>query len=156
MGFLRLPAIVPYRTDTTLRAILPAIFLKEIPVSSPYAPPSPAGQLAVPHHMVTTAFTLDGYNIVRNLGLVRGIIVRSRSIVGTLGATLQTIVGGNITLLTNLCEQTREHAFDLMLQHAAEVGANAVIGMRYDATEVMQGVTEVLAYGTAVYVEKKS
>jgi uncharacterized protein YbjQ (UPF0145 family) len=106
--------------------------------------------------MVTTAFTLDGYSIVRNLGLVRGIIVRSRSIVGTLGATLQTIVGGNITLLTNLCEETREHAFDLMLQHAAKLGANAVVGMRYDATEVMQGVTEVLAYGTAVYVEKKS
>jgi uncharacterized protein YbjQ (UPF0145 family) len=111
---------------------------------------------AIPHHMVTTAFTLDGYAIVRNLGLVRGIIVRSRSIVGTIGATLQTIVGGNITLLTNLCEQTREHAFDLMLQHAADLGANAVIGMRYDATEVMQGVTEVLAYGTAVLVEKKS
>ena len=106
--------------------------------------------------MVTTAFTLDGYTIVRNLGLVRGIIVRSRSIVGTIGATLQTIVGGNITLLTNLCEQTREHAFDLMLQHAAELGANAVVGMRYDATEVMQGVTEVLAYGTAVYVEKRA
>jgi uncharacterized protein YbjQ (UPF0145 family) len=110
--------------------------------------------MSVPHDRVTTAFTLDGYTIVRNLGLVRGIIVRSRSIVGTLGATLQTIVGGNITLLTNLCEQTREHAFDLMLQHAAELGANAVIGVRYDATEVMQGVTEVLAYGTAVYVEK--
>ena len=109
----------------------------------------------VPHHMVTTAFTLDGYRIVRNLGLVRGIIVRSRSILGTMGAGLQTLVGGNITLLTNLCEQTREHAFDLMLQHAAELGANAVIGMRYDATEVMQGVTEVLAYGTAVYVEKE-
>jgi uncharacterized protein YbjQ (UPF0145 family) len=93
---------------------------------------------------------------VRNLGLVRGIIVRSRSIVGTIGATLQTIVGGNITLLTNLCEQTREHAFDLMLEHAAALGANAVVGMRYDATEIMQGVTEVLAYGTAVYVEKKS
>ncbi len=92
----------------------------------------------------------------RNLGLVRGIIVRSRSIVGTIGASLQTLIGGNITLLTNLCEQTREHAFDLMLQHAAELGANAVIGMRYDATEVMQGVTEVLAYGTAVYVEKSS
>jgi uncharacterized protein YbjQ (UPF0145 family) len=106
--------------------------------------------------MVTTAFTLDGYTIVKNLGLVRGIIVRSRSIVGTIGATLQTIVGGNITLLTNLCEQTREHAFDLMLQHASELGANAVIGMRYDATEIMQGVTEVLAYGTAVSVEKKS
>lgn len=108
----------------------------------------------IPHNMVTTAFALDGYTIKRNLGLVRGIIVRSRSIVGTIGASLQTLVGGNITLLTNLCEQTREHAFDLMLQHAAELGANAVIGMRYDATEVMQGVTEVLAYGTAVYVEK--
>ena len=113
---------------------------------------TPAG--AVPHNMVTTAFTLDGYRTVRNLGLVRGIIVRSRSIVGTIGASLQTLVGGNITLLTNLCEQTREHAFDLMLQHAGELGANAVIGMRYDATEVMQGVTEVLAYGTAVYVQK--
>src|SRR6201997_4383915 len=107
-----------------------------------------ATQFAVPHNMVTTAFTLDGYKIVRNHGLVRGIIVRSRSIVGTIGAGLQTLVGGNITLLTGLCEKTREHAFDLMLQHAAELGANAVIGMRYDATEVMQGVTEVLAYGT--------
>jgi uncharacterized protein YbjQ (UPF0145 family) len=125
-------------------------------MSSNYSQPQAAGQPGVSHQMVTTAFTLDGYNIVRNLGLVRGIIVRSRSIVGTLGATLQTIVGGNITLLTNLCEETREHAFDLMLQHAAELGANAVIGMRYDATEVMQGVTEVLAYGTAVCVEKKT
>ena len=111
---------------------------------------------SVAHNMVTTAFTLDGYRIARNLGLVRGIIVRSRSIVGTIGAGLQTLIGGNITLLTNLCEQTREHAFDLMLQHAAQLGANAVIGMRYDATEVMQGVTEVLAYGTAVYVEKQT
>ena len=112
-------------------------------------------EFGVSHNMVTTAFVLDGYKIVRSLGLVRGIIVRSRSIVGTIGASLQTLVGGNITLLTNLCEQTREHAFDLMLQHAAELGANAVIGMRYDATEVMQGVTEVLAYGTAVVVEKE-
>ena len=111
---------------------------------------------SIPHSMVTTAFVLDGYTIKRNLGLVRGIIVRSRSIVGTIGASLQTLVGGNITLLTNLCEQTREHAFDLMLQHADELGANAVIGMRYDATEVMQGVTEVLAYGTAVYVDKSA
>ena len=110
----------------------------------------------VPHNMVTTAFTLDGYRIVRNLGLVRGIIVRSRSILGTIGAGLQTLVGGNITLLTNLCEETREHAFDLMLQHAAELGANAVVGMRYDATEVMQGVTEVLAYGTAVCVWREA
>ncbi len=118
--------------------------------------PHSAAPGMVPHDMVTTAFVLDGFRIVRNLGLVRGIIVRSRSIVGTIGASLQTLVGGNITLLTNLCEETREHAFDLMLQHAGELGANAVIGMRYDATEVMQGVTEVLAYGTAVYVEKAS
>ena len=105
------------------------------------------------HDFVTTAFTLDGYRITRNLGLVRGIVVRSRSIFGTIGAGLQTLVGGNITLLTNLCEKTRQEAFDLMLQHAAEIGANAVVGARYDATEVMQGVTEVLAYGTAVFVE---
>jgi uncharacterized protein YbjQ (UPF0145 family) len=106
------------------------------------------------HNMVTTAFTLDGYRITHNLGLVRGIVVRSRSIFGTIGAALQTLVGGNITLLTNLCEQTREHAFELMIEHAAGIGANAIIGMRYDATEVMQGVTEVLCYGTAVVVEK--
>jgi uncharacterized protein YbjQ (UPF0145 family) len=104
--------------------------------------------------MVTTALELPGYRIVRNLGIVRGIIVRSRSLIGNLGAALQTIVGGNITLLTNLCERTREDAFELMLQHAGEHGANAVVSMRYDATEVMQGVTEVLAYGTAVQVEK--
>jgi len=125
-------------------------------MSSGSAPAGTSYSPTVPHNMVTTAFTLDGYRIVRNLGLVRGIIVRSRSIVGTIGASLQTLVGGNITLLTNLCEETREHAFDLMLQHAAELGGNAVVGMRYDATEVMQGVTEVLAYGTAVYVERSS
>jgi uncharacterized protein YbjQ (UPF0145 family) len=106
--------------------------------------------------MVTTALELPGYRIVRNLGIVRGIIVRSRSVIGSLGAALQTIVGGNITLLTNLCERTREEAFELMLQHAGEHGANAVVSMRYDATEVMQGVTEVLAYGTAVQVERVS
>ena len=91
--------------------------------------------------------------VTRTLGVVRGIVVRSRSIFGTIGAGLQTLVGGNITLLTNLCEKTRQEAFDLMLQHAAEVGANAVVGARYDATEIMQGVTEVFAYGTAVFVE---
>ncbi len=96
--------------------------------------------------MVTSAVELPGYRIVRNFGIVRGIIVRSRSVIGNLGAALQTIVGGNITILTNLCEKTREDAFELLLQHAAEHGANAVVGMRYDATEVMQGVTEVLAY----------
>ncbi|HEX3321886.1 MAG TPA: YbjQ family protein [Terriglobales bacterium] len=107
----------------------------------------------VSHNMVTTQFELDGYRVVRTLGVVRGIVVRSRSIFGTIGAGLQTLVGGNITLLTNLCEKTRSEAFDLMLIHAAELGGNAVVGARYDATEVMQGVTEVLAYGTAVVVE---
>ncbi|HKT47877.1 MAG TPA: YbjQ family protein [Candidatus Acidoferrales bacterium] len=106
--------------------------------------------------MVTSALELPGYRIVRNIGIVRGIIVRSRSVIGNLGAALQTIVGGNITLLTNLCEKTREDAFELMLQHAAEHGANAIVSMRYDATEVMQGVTEVLAYGTAVIVERNA
>src|SRR5580765_2882920 len=107
----------------------------------------------VSHTMVTTQFELNGFRVVRTLGVVRGIVVRSRSIFGTIGASLQTLVGGNITLLTNLCEKTRAEAFDLMLQHAAELGANAVVGVRYDATEIMQGVTEVLAYGTAVFVE---
>jgi uncharacterized protein YbjQ (UPF0145 family) len=107
---------------------------------------------SVDPHLVTTAFTLDGYRIERNLGIVRGIIVRSRSVFGTLGASLQTLVGGDITLFTNLCEETRAHAFQRMSEHAASMGANAVIGMRYDATEVMQGVTEVLCYGTAVVV----
>jgi len=102
--------------------------------------------------MVTTANDLAGYRVVKNLGLVRGIVVRSRSILGQIGAGLQTILGGNITLFTELCEKTREDAFELMMQHAAERGANAVIAMRYDANEVMQGVTEVLAYGTAVQV----
>jgi uncharacterized protein YbjQ (UPF0145 family) len=106
--------------------------------------------------MVTSAVELPGYRIVRNFGIVRGIIVRSRRVIGNLGAALQTIVGGNITILTNLCEKTREDAFELLLQHAGEHGANAVVAMRYDTTEVMQGVTEVLAYGTAVQVERVS
>src|SRR5881396_3712862 len=103
--------------------------------------------------MTTTAFELEGYRIARNLGVVRGITVRSRSIFGTFGASLQTLVGGNITLFTELCEKTRGEAFDMMLRHAQEIGANAVVGVRYDATEVMQGVTEVLCYGTAVVVQ---
>ena len=106
--------------------------------------------------MVTTALELPGHRIVRNYGVVRGIIVRSRSVIGNLGAALQTIVGGNITILTELCEKTRIEAYELLLAHAAEHGANAVVGFRYDATEVMQGVTEVLAYGTAVWVEPNS
>jgi uncharacterized protein YbjQ (UPF0145 family) len=113
---------------------------------------NPAG--VVSHHMVTTALELPGYRIVRSLGVVRGIVVRSRSVVGTIGASLQTIVGGNISLFTRLCEQTRSDSFNLMLAHAAEVGANAIISARYDATELMGGVTEVLAYGTAVVVER--
>jgi len=102
---------------------------------------------------VTTALELPGYRIVRNFGIVRGIIVRSRSVIGNLGAALQTIIGGNITILTDLCERTRGEAYELLLMHAAQHGANAIISFRYDATEVMQGVTEVLAYGTAVLVE---
>jgi uncharacterized protein YbjQ (UPF0145 family) len=109
--------------------------------------------LAVLDSMVTTAFTLDGYAVERNIGLVRGIIVRSRSIFGTLGASLQTMVGGDITLFTNLCEETRSHAYQRMAEHAAQLGANAIVGVRYDATEIMQGVTEVLCYGTAVVVK---
>jgi uncharacterized protein YbjQ (UPF0145 family) len=103
--------------------------------------------------MTTTAFAIEGYRVVKTFGVVRGIIVRSRSIFGTIGAGLQTLVGGNITILTDLCEKTRENALDLCLQHAQQLGANAVIGLRYDATEIMQGVTEVLCYGTAVLVE---
>ena len=106
----------------------------------------------IDHEMTTTAFSLDGYRTTKTLGVVRGVTVRSRSILGTLGATLQTLVGGNITLLTELCEKTRADAFDLVLQHARALGANAVVGLRYDATEVMNGVTEVLCYGTAVIV----
>src|SRR3954464_754648 len=106
--------------------------------------------------MGLTAFDLHGYRVVRNLGVVRGIPAPSRSVLGTIGAGLQTLIGGNITILTELCEKARTEAFDIMLQHASELGANAIIGARYDATEVMQGVTEVLAYGTAVVVEPKS
>jgi uncharacterized protein YbjQ (UPF0145 family) len=105
------------------------------------------------HSMVTTGFTIDGYRTLRMIGIVRGITVRSRSIFGTLGGSLQTLVGGNITLFTSLCEKTRAEAYDLMVQHADKHGANAIIGMRYDATEVMNGVTEVLCYGTALRVE---
>jgi uncharacterized protein YbjQ (UPF0145 family) len=102
--------------------------------------------------MTTTTFTLDGYRITRPHGVVRGITVRSRSIFGTIGGSLQTLVGGNISLFTELCEKTRNEAFEMMLAHARDIGANAVVGVRYDATELMQGVTEVLCYGTAVVV----
>lgn len=104
--------------------------------------------------MVTTAFELPGYRIIRNLGVVRGIVVRSRSIIGNIGAAFQSLFGGNITLYTNLCEKARADAYNLMLAHAQELGANAVVGVRYDATEIASGITEVLAYGTAVHVER--
>lgn len=109
--------------------------------------------MAIPPDRVTTAMGFDGYHVVQHRGVVRGIVVRSRSVVGTLGASIQTLFGGNITLYTELCERARQDAFDLMLRHGAEVGANAIIAMHYDANEVAPGVTEVLAYGTAVVVE---
>ncbi len=105
------------------------------------------------HAMTTTTFTLEGYRVARNLGVVRGITVRSRSIFGTIGGTLQTLAGGNISLFTQLCEKTRAESFDMMVAHAEQLGANAVIGIRYDATEIMQGVTEMVCYGTAVVVQ---
>lgn len=106
------------------------------------------------HALITTAFTLDGYKIVKTLGLVRGITVRSRSIIGNIGAGIQTLFGGNITLYQELCEKARQEAYEIMIYHGQQIGANAIIGMRYDANEVTAGVTEVLAYGTAVVVEK--
>jgi uncharacterized protein YbjQ (UPF0145 family) len=105
--------------------------------------------------LITTAFDLPGYRTVRNLGLVRGVIVRSRSVLGNIGAALQSFVGGNITLYTELAENAREDAYRLMIEHAAERGANAIIGVRYDANEIADGITEVLAYGTAVIVESQ-
>ena len=105
------------------------------------------------HGLTTTAFTIDGYHIVQTLGVVRGITVRSRNIFGTIGGSLQTLFGGNISLFTELCERARQEAFDMMVEHAEAAGANAIIGIRYDATELMQGVSEVLCYGTAVVVD---
>ena len=119
----------------------------------PYDLVPPAG---VRQEMVTTAFILDGFRIRKNLGVVRGIVVRSRSVLGNIGAGFQMLFGGNITVYTRLCEHARQEAFDILLQHAARIGANAIIGMRYDATEIMGGVTEVLAYGTALKVEPDS
>jgi uncharacterized protein YbjQ (UPF0145 family) len=109
--------------------------------------------MSLTHPLTTTAFDLPGYRVTKCFGVVRGIIVRSRSIIGNVGASIQSIFGGNISLYTNLCERAREDAFNLMLTHAGELGANAVIGVRYDATEIATGVTEVICYGTAVYVE---
>jgi uncharacterized protein YbjQ (UPF0145 family) len=118
---------------------------------TPYQVSTP--RYSVSHQMVTTAFELPNFRVVQNLGVVRGIVVRSRNVFATIGASLQTIVGGNITVWTRLCEDTRADAFDIMIQHASEIGANAIVGARYDTTELATGVTEVLAYGTAVIVE---
>lgn len=120
----------------------------------PYQVSTP--RYSVSHQMVTTAFELPNFRVVQNLGVVRGIVVRSRNVFATIGAGLQTIIGGNITVWTTLCEDTRRDAFDIMIQHATELGANAVIGARYESTEISTGVTEVLAYGTAVIVEPTS
>jgi uncharacterized protein YbjQ (UPF0145 family) len=120
---------------------------------SPSAPYDVSQRYTLPHHMVTTAFEIVGFKVARSLGVVRGITVRSRSVAGTLGGVLHTLKGGNITAFTKLCEVARAEAFEIMVQHASEMGANAIIGMRYDANDIMGGVTEVLAYGTAVIVE---
>lgn len=124
---------------------------ENIQARAPYQVSEP--RYSVSHQMVTTAFDLPGFRVVQNLGVVRGIVVRSRNIFANIGASLQTLVGGNITAWTTLCEQTRADAFEIMIQHASELGANAVIGARYDANEVATSATEILAYGTAVIVE---
>ena len=125
--------------------------------NDPLAPKAPYDisppRYSVAHHMVTTAFEMPGFRIRQNLGVVRGIVVRSRNVFVNIGAALQTLVGGNIVAWTKLCEQTRADAFEIMIQHATELGANAIVGARYDATEISSGATEVLAYGTAVIVE---
>lgn len=110
--------------------------------------------MSMTHPLTTTTFELPGYRVTKSFGVVRGIIVRSRSVIGNFGASIQSIFGGNITLYTSLCERAREDAYNLMLQHAGELGANAVVGVRYDATEIGPGISEVLCYGTAVFVEK--
>jgi uncharacterized protein YbjQ (UPF0145 family) len=124
---------------------------EQLPTRAPYAISEP--RFSVSPQMVTTAFELPGFHVRQNLGVVRGIVVRSRNLFVNLGAVFHSMVGGNITAWTNLCEQTRRDAFDIMIQHATELGANAIVGARYDATEIAQGATEVLAYGTAVIVE---
>lgn len=124
---------------------------EQLQAQTPYPIAEP--RYTVSHQMVTTAFELPGFRIVQNLGVVRGIVVRSRNIFANIGAGLQTLVGGNIKAWSQLCEQTRSDAFDIMIQHASELGANGIIGARYDANEISSGATEVLAYGTAVIVE---
>ena len=123
----------------------------------PMAPRTPyevsPKRYSVSHQMATTAFDLPNFHVTQTLGVVRGIVVRSRNVFATLGATFQQVVGGNITIWTKMCEETRRDAFDIMIQHASEIGANAIVGVRYDTTEIATGVTEVLCYGTAVIAE---
>jgi len=148
---LRGPSLTKWWIFLMLEAIISAHMDNQISQNVGYRVSQP--RYSVSHQMVTTAFELPGFRIVQNLGVVRGIIVRSRSIIANIGAGLQTLVGGNIKAWTRLCEDTRSDAFELMIQHASELGANAIVGARYDATEVMSGASEVLAYGTAVIVE---
>lgn len=122
-----------------------------VPQRTPYEV-SPR-RYSVSHQMATTAFELPNFRVMQTLGVVRGIVVRSRNVFATLGATFQQVIGGNITIWTKMCEETRRDAFDIMIQHASEIGGNAIIGVRYDTTEIATGVTEVLCYGTAVIVE---
>ena len=125
-----------------------------VPQRTPYEV-SPR-RYSVSHQMATTAFELPNFRVTQTLGVVRGIVVRSRNVFATLGATFQQVVGGNITIWTKMCEETRSDAFDIMIQHASEIGANAIVGVRYDTTEISAGVTEVLCYGTAVLVQPKT
>src|SRR5689334_7414632 len=127
-----------------------------VPVRAPAQPYEVAPVESVQASMVTTSFNLDGYRVVKNFGVVRGIVVRSRSVIGNIAASFQMLLGGNISIWTKLCEQARQEAFLILLQHAGTLGANAIIGMRYDATEIASGVTEVLAYGSAVQVEPEN
>jgi uncharacterized protein YbjQ (UPF0145 family) len=142
------PSIYYFKTDT--------ICIECFKILTPEEQQKEVYMQLMKHPMTTTTFTIEGYKIVKQLGVVRGITVRSRSIFGTIGASIQTIIGGNISLFTELCEKSREEAFDMMVDHANQIGANAVIGVRYDTTELMSGVTEVLCYGTAAVVEKVS
>jgi uncharacterized protein YbjQ (UPF0145 family) len=125
--------------------------LDPVPQNTPYEV-SPR-RYSVSHQMATTAFELPNFRVTQTLGVVRGIVVRSRNVFATLGAAFQQVVGGNITIWTKMCEETRRDAFDIMIQHASEIGANAILGVRYDTTEIATGVTEVLCYGTAVITE---
>jgi uncharacterized protein YbjQ (UPF0145 family) len=140
------PSVYYFKTDT--------VYLECFKKMTPEEQRAAIYKQLMKHPMTTTTFTIEGYKIVKQLGVVRGITVRSRSIFGTIGAGIQTIFGGNISLLTELCEKSRTEAFDMMVEHAQQIGANALVGVRYDTTELMSGVTEVLCYGTAAVLVK--